>query len=423
MQVVAPSAAAPLLYSSHRLHLDTCLDQVVLVDLQASSPGAATGQRDGRPEMYPSEQAWINSAAQFADDMLWVAPVSDAPRVPAYPAALTAPANRLLAVAAVGCDGRKPGIGTNGQPQQQQQQQQRVDLLAPGLDITAATPVSKTGATLTLSAVGGGRGDKLALAVVLPGAGAGRPEALLPLAMCKGGTVGAGSGCPTAAGQALCVLPAAASDTWRAVCDVLSRASGCGGGIIVALAAGSPGPLPDPADLKQALDDCAPVMYGANSGSGAYSGSSSGGAGGGGSANARPPVLLANGNGDAGRLAAAFQAHSGGNSSALAGWLSVYPAQQEQRSGSAQAAAWVAGGAARLLAQYPDCNTSDVAAVLLNTAALLAPDGKPTGARGRGGLVQLADAESALAARSCGAQRSPAPEQQAAYRGALFGRR
>ncbi|KAI8469033.1 MAG: hypothetical protein J3K34DRAFT_522504 [Monoraphidium minutum] len=337
---------------------------VMLLDVQAKGPGAA--EAGGSRALYPSEQEWIDSAARYRDDMLWVAPAGDG-GAPAYPAALTAPGGRLLSVAAVGCLGKRYGSPrAGGRPP---------DLLAPGVNITGASPAAGPTATLTLKPGGGGPKEALTLRVAAAGNAAGRAEAEVALAECtEDGTCGRGRG---GGRPQLCVLAAGFSSLSRAVCAALAE-DACRAGLLAVPKVGEADIAAWEEEVAIKAEECAPAYFGSNPSGG------------------RPPVLLAPREA-AGRLSAAFEPAAKG----LRAALSVNPAQAAVRSGSPQAAAWVAGAAARLMGRYTMCNATDVAQALVTTAALLGPDGGRTGETGRGGLLQVADAEDWLAARPC----------------------
>jgi hypothetical protein len=343
----------------------------MLMDVQARAPGAAqqgTGAEAGI-ELYPSEQGWISGAAAFGDDILWVAPAGDAGG-PVYPADLAAPSDRLLSVGAVGCAGRRwrtPRAALSGGGGG------RADILAPGVDITAAAPANGPVAALALAG-----GDAVALRVAAAGSAAGQLEAGVVLGECSSAGACAASG---DARLQLCALEAGGSEAPRSVCNALDSTS-CPGGLVI-LAPRAERDLPSwEEEVRSVVGNCGPAAP----------------------LSSRPPVLLAVG-ADASRLADALRGGAAG--SPPAGLLSVNPSKQATRTGTPQAAAFVAGAAARLMERFPLCNASDTAAALLSTAALLKPDGTRTGARGRGGLLQVKDAEDWLAARPCASAAAP----------------
>ena len=388
----------------------------VLLDLQAAAPGGNVRDAAGR-ELYPSEADWVASAAAFADDLLFIAPAGDGP-APAYPAALggdkstaAAGGDRVLSVGAVDCSGRRwPPPGAE---EAAAAAARSVDLLAPGVDIVGATAVAGPQARLTLSAppapgapssAPARRGAAEAVEVAVAGDAAGRPETAVAVAACPAGA----SSCPRT-GSAVCVLPATKFGAGSEVCALLNGATGggCGNGIVLVPSSGAE--LPTAGELRRAIADCAswyvePAQQ---------------------VLRRRPPVLLAPGASGprlwtalanarpsaAATMPAAATPQSPSPPLPSRGWLAVNPAEQSKRTGTAQAAAWVAGGAARLMAHFPMCGASDVAAAMIETAALLGADGRPTGARGRGGLLQLHDADAALARRPCAAKKIPAPPQ------------
>ncbi|KIY93631.1 hypothetical protein MNEG_14332, partial [Monoraphidium neglectum] len=204
-------------------------------------------------------------------------------------------------------------------------------------------------------------------------------------------------GCPEGGGAAavarrLCVLQVPFGDAHRASCRAVQNgARDCGGGLAVAAAAGPGEPAGMAkwaAEIARAVADCgAPPFF------------SDGGFGGGGGG-APAPVLVAPDLDVAARLVAAAAASQ-------AATLSAVPTPAVSRSGSPQAAAWVAGAAARLMGRFESCGAADVARALIDTAVLLDSSGKPTQKRGRGGLLQVKDAEAALGLKGCAKQAPP----------------
>jgi hypothetical protein len=365
----------------------------VLLDVAARAPGRAVYSQTSPPvQLYPPEAEWLAAAAAYGDDTLWVAPAGDGGAAASYPAALAVKGDRLLSVGAVGCDGRVWPGGAG-----------RVDLLAPGVDVVGAVPDGGASATLAIASAaplvgagpsaGAALAGKLALAVAVPGSAVqGGAEVEVALHACR-----PGGACPRG-GRQLCVAPASPADATAVVCSVLG-AGGCTGGLLLVPAAprgagASAAPLPSGAEVRAAVVACREMAarYEARSPNAAPQQG----------APPPPPVMLAGGaNGSA--LLAALLAR-GGTARAR---LRVVAGQQKARTGTSQAAAWVAGGAARLMAAFPMCGASDVAGALLSTAALLDAAGAPTGRRGRGGLLQLADAEGWLARRPCAGARPP----------------
>jgi hypothetical protein len=336
------------------MHNSAMRCQVMLFDLQATAAGPAVTSSVG--QLYPTEADFLKSSAAYADDALWVAPAGDAAGRAAYPAALSASSSsRLLSVGAVDCAGRRWPAGSSAP----------ADLLAPGADVAGvAANGDNPASTLTLD----GGGGELSLTTLSAGDARARPAADVRIVGCY-----QNGACPEG-GRPLCVLPVTGDAAGRAACDAFA-AGRCGGGVAL-IPAGSAA-LPPADALRLLVDGCAP-SYGA--------GVASGG---------RPPVVMADPAVGA-RLAALV-----GAGAKPAGKLLVSPPAEAVRSGTPEAAAFVAGGAARLMARYPVCGASDVAAALVDTAALLGPDGAPTGARGRGGLLQLRDADKALGQRPC----------------------
>jgi len=345
---------------------------VMLVDVQAPEPANATFA-DPKIEVYPSELDWFKSAAAFNDDIIWVAPAGDSPTAPAYPAAL-APSvgNRLLSVGAVDCRGKRWPAGVNS----------TVDLLAPGVDIAAVVPAPDGRATAVLVATAGrgGRKESVTLDVVVAGDARGRPETDVALALCK-----ADGSCPSGGKSEVCVLSVSGDKAGRATCDILTG-GGCKGGVVLVGDGGSALP---PADaVVRETDGCGQ----------AYAAAVAGGDGGGRSSSV--PVMLAADDAGARLLALMRQGKATGK-------LQLSPPDKQVRTGTPQAAAFVAGGAARLMARFALCSASEVASAMIDTAALLSANGKPTGGRGRGGLVQLAAAEKQLEGRPCSKLKLP----------------
>jgi hypothetical protein len=352
----------------------------MLMDVQAKeAAGAVHDAENPRIQVYPSEADWISSATAYADDIVIVAPAGDAPGAPAYPAALSsgAPGGRLLAVGAVDCNGRRGPAGAAA----------RADLLAPGVDVAGVGP-GGSGPSGSLTPLGAGAA--VALTVVQGGSASGRPETTVPLVACK-----AEGGCPAGA-KGLCVLPAARDAGGRLACDALTAGSCSGGVVVVPAGRGAAAPVPEA--LKMDIEGCLPRALAAD-----VSG-----------ARPRPPVLLTASEADGARLLAAAGAAD------ARGKLAVNPASKAVSSGTSEAAAWVAGGAARLMARYPMCPASAVVDALVDTAALLGPDGAPTGKRGRSGLLQLADAEQRLAANACASKKMAAPQLSGANMSSLL---
>lgn len=352
--------------------------QVMLMDIQAKTQGQAVSKgATSANTLYPSEKDWINSAASYGDDILWVAPAGDSGN-PVYPAALQAPNRRLLSVGAIDCNGRRwpAGAAVSGQ---------RIDLLAPGVNITGAAPSSGPGATLVITspvnAASGGR-QSLDLGVVSGGDAKGRPEAPVVVVQCRlegtcpSGSISKGGGAPQ-----LCVLQWSSRDR-NAVCTALTDSS-CSAGVVLAIAAGEKDPEGWEDTVGQYVDDCFTAAVD-------------------GPPQVRPAVLLARKSSGA-RLLALL-----GTGGKATGLLSVTPAQQAVRTGTSQAAAWVVGAAAHLMARFPICNATDVATAMLDTAALLSADGSRTGRQGPGGLLQVQAAEDWLGQRPCAKQKLPA---------------
>jgi hypothetical protein len=363
----------------------------LLLDMQAKAPGAPAYDPDNpKVLLYPSEADWIASATKFADDIVFVAPTGDAAGgAAAYPAALSpgagGGAGRLLAVGAVDCAGKRWPAGPAA----------RADLLAPGVDIAGAGP-SGAGPAATLAPSSGGPPAQLAVAA--GGAASGRAETTVPLVACK-----ADGSCPSggAAAKAACVLPAKRDNAGRLACEALTSGA-CGGGVVVVPADKSGGLSLEL--VRMDVDSCAPRA------AMAAAAAAAGGGGAGGAPASHPPVLVATSDAEGGRLLDAARAQG------AAGRLLVNRAPKAVTTGTSEAAAWVAGGAARLMARYPMCPASAVVDALIDTAALLGPDGAPTGKRGRGGLVQLADAEQQLGGKECAGKKLPVPSTAGASR-------
>jgi hypothetical protein len=338
----------------------------MLMDMQASTEGPSQLE-DGAPrrELYPSDSEWIRSAADFADDSIIVAPAGDAcKRGPTYPAQITAKDDRLLSVDAVGCEGKRL-CGTHTRPGR------APDLLAPGINITGASPAPAQVATLSLA----GRGS-LQLLVASPGSAAGKNAFPVTLATCaRNGT------CPKPAGSVrqLCVLQLAYGDIRSSMCTALGENTGCRAGLVVAALEGERDFNGWQAEVAQNVDGCW-SSYGSSS------------------AGVKTPVLMATAAQGANLKAAAAAVGS------ARGSLAVSPALHRTRSGTPQAAAWVAGAAARLMTRFVMCNASSVTKALISTARQLV-NGRLTEQTGRGGLLQVQDAEDYLAKQPCAQQQ------------------
>ncbi|KIZ05253.1 hypothetical protein MNEG_2702 [Monoraphidium neglectum] len=194
----------------------------------------------------------------------------------------------------------------DGAPRRELYPSRAPDLLAPGINITGASPAPAQVATLSLA----GRGS-LQLLVASPGSAAGKNAFPVTLATCaRNGT------CPKPAGSVrqLCVLQLAYGDIRSSMCTALGENTGCRAGLVVAALEGERDFNGWQAEVAQNVDGCW-SSYGSSS------------------AGVKTPVLMATAAQGANLKAAAAAVGS------ARGSLAVSPALHRTRSGTPQAAA------------------------------------------------------------------------------------